>query len=298
MSDLTAKHERNLSEPTYKKIVLIFVSAKFLSITTAITAAFGFYYQKGLINGMHLGNAQGSYGVKEIFSSALEGYLYIFIKIQSAIQEYSIIKIFNVFSTPTMITSLIVTTSLLVACSLWRRKKRAEPALDILKTTFKKLNNKWTAWVLANIIPQVFLLFIASITPLFLGLVLMIFSFILVPSALGYEVGKSRANEIDRRPCKSFMEISATKKNNQDPLYQCTHLTVKGKALMGEIILENNNGYYMRVNTGFLFATKNGNLCIYSKDTDKTIQEVDINAFRFDSPQIDNFCADNQPINT
>lgn len=257
-------------------------TAKFFAFLTIFTGAFGLCYQKGMIQAMQLGNMAGSYDAQEVFISALSGYIYIFENLTEVTAEAIFIDLFW----PVCALLLILSTTFALA---FQHKNRITTSLRQLKAKLflrkkNSLSNKLhypIAWLASLAIAGT----ISLIQVIGLYTMLAVFAILLLPSALGHTIGAKNATDaMDHPPC-----ISASETNPKSKIIrQCTHLTIDGKELSGKIMLENKSGYFMRLNTGFIYASKDGKTCIYSKDTRR--EGKDLGKFDFDKGQIDRFC--------
>lgn len=64
---------------------------------------------------------------------------------------------------------------------------------------------------------------------------------------------------------------------------------VKYLTQMGEVLLENSEGYFMHLNRAFLYISKNQEVCIYSKYEKSEVVKKE-GEFQFEASQIDNIC--------
>ena len=83
--------------------------------------------------------------------------------------------------------------------------------------------------------------------------IIFIFTLLLVVTSVGYDSGQAFIEDnMTRQPC-----AVVTKKTLQGKYArQCTQIVIKGKSIMGEILLENTTGYYLRTNNAFLYLSK------------------------------------------
>ena len=67
-------------------------------------------------------------------------------------------------------------------------------------------------------------------------------------------------------------------------------LNINGKKIRGEITLETKDSYFVKLNESFLYITKDGKNCMYSKFVKR--KDIDAeNNFEFPDSQVDEICT-------
>lgn len=259
-------------------------TAKVFAFLTIFTGVFGLCYQKGMVHSMNLGNMAGNYDTQEVFISALSGYMYIFENLTEVTAEAIFVDIFW----PTFALLLILSTVFVLSLQ-YKDKIRATASQLKAKISLRDRNSLSSKILL----PAAWLSSLATagavslIQVISVYTILATFAILLIPSALGHAIGAKKATEaINNPPCIDASEIN----QKSNIIRQCTHLKIDGKELSGKIMLENISGYFMRLNTGFIYASKDGKTCIYSKDTQT--EGKDLDEFNFEKDQIDGFCRE------
>lgn len=129
--------------------------------------------------------------------------------------------------------------------------------------------------------------------------VLMLTGLLLLPALIGYLLGGGKIDTImDNPPCKAITEGISEHKY----IRQCTQLKMNGETVMGDILLETNDAYFLHLNKSFLYIKKDGKVCISSK-FEFTEEIKDIESFEFERDQTDHLCNEiemttNQPNET
>lgn len=90
----------------------------------------------------------------------------------------------------------------------------------------------------------------------------------------------------EQKVCKAANELKSKPKY----IHQCTQITINGKMLMGYIVLENKDGYFVRRNDSFLYISKDGRNCLSSKFALRSSVK-DFGKLSFDDEEIDAFCG-------
>ena len=263
---------------------------KILGLTAIITGIFGVSYQKGMIIQMELGNLNGNYDVREIFNSAIFGYLDFFEKVSK-------IKILDLMSANWWISAFFVVIGFLLPFLYHNRNNIDEyrdKAKEHIRATLKKIIGSyiWSPLVLATF--GVFVNFVAALISYSF---LMLFGIALLPALLGYVVGTSKIDSVmDKPPCVAISEEASEQKY----VRQCTQVKINGIKIRGDILLENNDAYFLHLNESFLYVRKDGTVCASSKF--KLSEEIENKeTFEFEHSQVDSLCNSDgalaEPIN-
>jgi len=256
---------------------------KVFGLITVISGVYGVSYQKGMIIEMGIGNLNGNYDIREIFNSAIFGYMDLYDKISKinilsfAISNWKLIIPFTVIG--------------LIVPIIYNNRKYLIKSTVSIKNNFKsklfrRMESYWLCTLLGTLIGA-----IINIVGVFLTvLVFSILGALLLPALLGYMSGAAKITSVKgTEVCKSISEEML----DNEYIRQCTQISIKGKTIMGEILLENSSGYFIHHNKSFLYLSKNKDVCIYSKyEESKSIKEVD--KFNFDKSQLDEICKVNK----
>ena len=114
----------------------------------------------------------------------------------------------------------------------------------------------------------------------------MLTGLLLLPALIGYLLGGSKVDTVmDNPPCAHTTEESIEQKY----IRQCTQLKMNGETVMGDILLETSDAYFLHLNKSFLYLKKDGNVCISSK-FELTENIKDIKSFKFEKDQTDDLC--------
>lgn len=260
--------------------------AKFIAIIAIVSAFFGVSFQKGMIMSMNLGNLSGNYEIREIFNSAVLGFLFVFNKllqpnitalIKSAIPTICIVAVIG------MLVSYLFKHP--------NKLKRLEKVRDVsVEVIVKTILGSYLYSALSGT-------FIAVLTLLgtiaFFYIVLIVLGGLIMPSIMGYLMGNAYVeNEMENDVCVAINKEML----EQEHLRQCTQITIKGKKVMGEVMLENKDAYFIRKNNAFLYITKDGENCIYSIFS-KSNKVNKVEEFSFADNGITNMCLSNQSQN-
>ena len=263
---------------------LITLLIQLIGIATVIAGLFGVSYQKGMILAMRLGNIEGSYELREVFNSAVLGYLH-------AIKALNIDNFWNVavsrlIDSPSWLIVLLVMG--LIPPTLNRNKEKIKHHIETSTFAFDKaaLNTlKSFIWSPIAFVATGLVLIFTTLGVMYS--VPFLISIIILPSLLGYVTGDSYIEYA----VKSDVCVSVSEEHlKSERLHQCTQMRIKGKKIMGEIMLENDEGYVIRRNSSFLYVSKSGQRCIYSiyeevKDIEKPED------FAFSDEEIDALCG-------
>jgi hypothetical protein len=255
--------------------------AKIFTSITVLSGVLGVCYQKGMIATMQLGNMAGSYDVKEIFSSALSAYLSLFeILFKAPGERFFDEKLIFVFS--------LSYFAIMYFIYLIKNRTDIIAKANTVKSYLLKfrLERSFKNYALILVISALFSALFKALIILINVIVLAVFTVLLAPSIVGYQLGKRDALKAAAEDVcsKQIRDISPDEK-----LHQCTHLVVNGKILRGEILLQNSEGYYMRINNAYVYASRDGKTCVYSQDRKGPIKADE--GFRFENEQLEKFCV-------
>ena len=251
--------------------------------------SYGVLSQKGLIEGMHLGNLKGSYEVQEILYSALHTFFFtanfILDKMRN-LKEATYLgykDLWLIYLAGFFIALYIMKLFFYVS---QKPNKINSFVVSAITKTPEKITKKRYYIPLIAILSQSFALIITPIFGLIIILLLSIPAILMLPLVTGLYSGQAMAKDAKSNPpCHQTKDIKPI--NNE--YFQCTHVTIKGKTLRGRILLETDKGYFMRLNHAFIFVSKSGEHCIYSKD--QAVTEKNKDTFVFEKTQVDDFCG-------
>ncbi|HEY6527893.1 MAG TPA: hypothetical protein VIZ65_04300 [Cellvibrionaceae bacterium] len=254
--------------------------AKLFASLTVLSGVLGVCYQKGMIATMHLGNMAGSYDVKEIFSSALQAYYNLFNRLYKSENE-----IF--FDGKLIIALLSCHLAVTFFVYVLANKNQIEIKINSSTRSLKKIKAErsfaaYTIMIAASIL---FAVLFKIFNILAKGIFIFFFALLLIPSLIGYKQGEHDALEAAK---KDVCIAQASDIGSNEKLHQCTHLVINQKTLSGEILLQNSEGYFMRINNAFIYSSKDGKTCVYSQDKQGPIKADDKHTF--ENAQLENFC--------
>lgn len=271
-----------MQEPAIKSENKRLISLAGLTVFLGIGATmFGFGYQKGLLVAMNLGNLSPNYEIRETANSAVLGLMYILNKIHDTALSSS-------FNHPSTWIIAIMFAVFGLGFAHTKRvhhiNKDAIPfkkATEFFTATYHKLSRSYTfAAITGGLIG-----FVTSMSAKVLLLTLLSFS--ILPGVLGYLVGIQFISEEKTKP--SCGDVSDLNQNGKF-LNQCTQININGKKIRGEITLETKDSYFVKLNESFLYITKDGKNCMYSKFVKR--ESVDaIDDFEFPNSQVDDICT-------
>lgn len=262
--------------------------SKIVGSVAVFFGIFGVSYQKGMILGMNIGNLSGNYEVREVFNSALMGCLHLFDKLADknifiALQK-NIIELSIAFLVVGLFFSFLY--------------QKREDILDFTKS--KSLADRVKAIGERILSSYIISGFVGLVSGGIFALVSLLFSYafilalgvLILPSLFGYLVGFSKVESMkDSNPCIS---VSQEQVSESRYVNQCTHFMIKGKMIRGDLVLENTNGYFLHLNSSFLYVSKDGDTCIYSKYLKGSDAEQKLkadNKLEFEKDYIDSFCS-------
>ena len=265
-----------------KKIDYATVFLKWSGVCVIFTGMFGVGFQKGIIGKTGLENLNGSYDVREIFNSAIDGGMYLISSATAFIDSWSLFWV-------QWLVSLIISFLCVIVFFFINKYMNRKSSTD--KVPEKIDVDGIPRWAFWGAIPLTFsfvITLILLISPFIPIIALMV---IILICGFGYFVGESwLIDSLDNKPCNPITAQILEK----DSIHQCTQLYFNGERLMGSVILENSDGYIIRRNQSFLFYSKDGSRCFYSKfvNTDKKKHSVgDVSIFGLVDPEITKFCS-------
>lgn len=249
---------KSVKAERYSKANLVALSLQIIGLMAIISGLFGVGYQKGMILTMNLGNLSGNYEIREVFNSAVLGYLHVLSTLQ--IDNYWPIVIKLLTDNIALLLTLI-TLGLLVPLII-RHESKIKTYLSNITVTPKSIRAKvfksfiWSPVIIVSSVYSVLFSFFLAIymIPILVG-------FLVIPTLLGYVAGE---DYVEKAMVKSFCVPITDEMLESDKLRQCTQVSIKGKTITAKIFLETSDAYFMRRNNAFIYATKNGSNCIYS----------------------------------
>lgn len=282
MEDKSLKAVKKVSEEKYGLITL---SLQVIGVMTVISGLFGVGYQKGMIATMNLGNLSGSYELREVFNSAFLGYLYAYNKLN--LDAYWPV-VFNLLRESSYWTVGICIFIGLLIPFVYRNQSLVKNYTSKISIRLKSVKLgvvKSFIWSPIVVITTVYSLILTYLTIIFF--IPIVIALLVLPTLLGYVAGE---DFVEKAMEKEFCVAITEELLSKDKLRQCTQVSIKGKTIMGDIFLENNDAYFIRRNSAFLYLTKNGNNCIYSiyADTEDAKNKKD---FKFVDKEIQALCS-------
>ena len=271
---------------------------KITGLTTLFTGVFGLGFQKGMLLSMGLGNLNGNYELREIFNSAIFGGLHVF----SLLNELIVVNVWSEFWKYILWgVGICIVIGVVGAFFANFKPENIEKLKSkcnwiVIKifnreTAKKILAPSWWSYLFYPIVLALTYSVVASVLFITRYLLLGVGAAILLFSLLGYVVGESYVKtryEVD--PC-----VSITKEILKNEIVrQCTQVVINNKKIMGEILLENSAGYFLKRNDSFVFLKKDGQGCIYSKFV--LTDELNVNNgnpydFTKIDKELDKFCS-------
>lgn len=257
--------------------------AKVSAVVTFISTFVGIAFQKGMLQKMGFGNMSGNYQIEEIIANALHAYLMI---------AEVIIKIstWKVLATNLYIILVFVAMALFV----WLKDKKKEhierlqdESKNYVHSRLKEsFNSSYGATIMGTLVGAVVWLG----TGLFKYVLVLIFAVLLLPIYASYALGQKYIGGLMQSDvCFSVSEKTKVKETAQ----QCTQLTIKGRKLIGSIILERHDGHFFQTNEAFIFISKDGEQCLYAGYMTKSEMEGrKLEEITFYSTQIQSICID------
>ncbi|MCV2402936.1 hypothetical protein OFY17_08590 [Marinomonas sp. C2222] len=236
--------------------LMIKISA-FLAIALAV---YGFEYQKGMIESIGLDNIDVNYEIKEIYHFAFMGLI-----------EFTS-RVINISSIPSILDVLFFTIIFLVLglvinfhsyYSLFKRKNSSQK---------EKEPHKWSlsnffSWLLLSsrlsiiVWGGIGLIVAFAQQSSFKLIALLLFGFFAAPSYVGYINGFNSIEKLKSEPLCNEPEFNREYFQNTN---LCSMVTIKGKALWGDIVLFTNDAYFIQKEFYFAYISKNGENCAFS----------------------------------
>ncbi|MEI6896576.1 MAG: hypothetical protein V5786_03630 [Psychromonas sp.] len=249
-------------------------------LIAVISALFGLGYQKGLMISMGFGNTSGSYEVREVFNSSVLAIFYVF----NRLQEMSLVEEM-LTNWKLMIVYGGAGTILLVVFSYFHKNKTSEDKGT--KGLSDKIRKVLDTYKGSSVFGFVFGIVGYLVTALSGYIIVVSLSLLVFPSAMGMLVASHQMDSLkEKQVCVAANEV----KNKSKYTHQCTQISISGKKLMGYIVLENKDGYFVRRNDSFLYISKDGKNCLSSKFVlTESIENWD--EFEFDDKDIEEFCG-------
>ena len=253
--------------------------AKLIGLIAIIAGIFGVSFQKGMIMSMNLGNLSGNYELREVFNSAVLGFFFAFNRFAD-MSFWQLLPKMLWIAIPFLVLGFL-------ASYLFKNEKTVKKKLNIVDFSLAAVKDRiLKSYWFSSIAGGVFGVLIAFIGAAAWYLIFTAIAVLLLPSVMGYLLGAAYIDrEMDNPPCRVLSE----KMMEQKRIRQCTQVTIKGKKVMGEIVLENKDAYFIQQNSSFLYITKNGDNCVYSIHSEtKDIENRE--KFAFDDSSIKQLC--------
>ena len=143
----------------------------------------------------------------------------------------------------------------------------APDQLENVFSRFKKftkwlLQPSWHSLYIYPIISALFAVIGVLLAALFRYVLVGLAAFLLLVMLAGHIIGESKINsELADDVCRDVDD----ELRKQDHLRQCTQIVINGRPIMGVVLLENQEGYFIKRNDAFAYLKKDGSGCIYSK---------------------------------
>lgn len=260
---------------------------KLFGLMTVASALFGVGYQKGVILAMGLGNLSGNYEVREVFNSAVLGYIHLMGKL--GIENYwgGLADKLNaiLFHSPFLI---IATLFSVILVSMYYKSAGVRVAVDKVKRTSQRLAKR--VWVKFSLIVFGFVSSLTAfmVTGITLAHLMPIFvAVLLLPTLIGYMTG---SDYIKQGMSGDVCSVATTETLKEKHIRQCTQILINGNKIMGEIVLENASGYYIHRNRSFVYVAKDGKSCLYSIFEKSDIAKS-TEGFSFKDEALSSFCG-------
>ncbi|MGH1540684.1 MAG: hypothetical protein ACRBHB_09700 [Arenicella sp.] len=280
----------NIQKTVLKKFEVLNTAIKLFGLLALLTGVFGLGFQKGVIKSTGLGNLNGNYDVKEIFDSAIQGGLH----------AWNMVDTTNILGGWQAFTVLFVVALLLFAylgVSLFLvdgtdNKSIARLAQSIFGKEKLSIKNYSIFSIVTSLLLATLAYFSSIIAKVVFKTALLL---LLLFPLLGYWAGETWVSEsLPNDPCGAITE----KMKENKVIRQCTQFFFEGKQkLMGRVILENTDGYIIKRNESFLYYSKDGKKCFYSKYIVTKEKKYDISKgidFELVDPDITQFCTRNE----
>ena len=252
---------------------------KIIGIIAVVNSIIGVTFQKGMIMGMNFGNLSGNYDIREIFNSAAFSYFEFFnrLTIQSTFElMYEYLTIIVVF----MLLGLAIPF-------FYRQRHNWDEKRENVKSYVKDIFNRVASSYIWSFLFGGFIgILVNFVTSLIYHLIPLMLALSLLPALLGYSLGVSKINSIMEKPTCQDSTVEMT---NQSSIRNCTQLKINGTEILGNILLENSDAYFLHLNQTFLYIRKDGTVCAsYKYPLPKDVKNSGEAGFNED--QIDSLC--------
>lgn len=227
---------------------------KITALLAVIVGIYGFFFQKGMVSAMGMKYSLVNIDIKEIYYYSYLGILGFFDKVVS-------LSFVDGYLDFLYLGCIFFVSGIIVYFTI-------KPSGVILKTVsyldskfvifYKAMIRKWYVF---SLIFSVVCVVINFIFPIFFKYIFAILLFfLLLPGLSGHSAGMKYIKNLEPSDC----EIYSPHKNYAASSKVCPVLTIKGKSIPGEIILETSNSYFIKDKNYFLYITKNGDNCAFS----------------------------------
>ncbi len=266
------------------------ISIKVMTLISIISALLGVGYQKGLIEGIGLGQLNTNLDVQEILFSASMAFLAIYEKISNAFtlnsSNWWVVLVYSMFF---LIVFNIVTYI----------KRNEEKSSDFNDKYVQNFSKKIINFIFKRYIHSTLFSILFSVFNFLVGFYILraFFALIMIcvfPTVFGYLEGASKASDLMKNPpCKPISQKSL----KGDFINQCTVIEVDEKVIEGRVIIENKQGYFIQTRDAFLYLSRDRKYCFSSKyettDSWKERNERDVLNGTFLPSIIDGMCKTN-----
>lgn len=273
-------NEVNQKEKTDKFLSFLKASA----VLAVISGVFGASFQKGMILTMGIGNFAGNYDVREIFNSAIIGYLYLYTNFSfSGLIDW-------IFNTSILKVALgIVLFGCIVGLfNQHKAKIKNNLANQLTQDNLEKFQR--SPFLFSTYLLSVYALVLA-LMPVVIMIMLLGCFVLILPAYVGFTTGVNFVNEAKKIGSCVTAEKSRTIHGFS---HQCGQIVLRGKIFTGEVLLENNFAYFIHHKHAFLYISKDGSTCIYSAYTkidQNGEKQIDTATTKFDDKEILKLCG-------
>lgn len=257
---------------------------KLAGLLTVITGVFGFSFQKGMIMSMNLGNLAGNYELREVFNSAILGMTFVFGK-------YLETDFKNAFLSLSWILLVFVALGAAIAHAFKHREnenKSTKSDFSLVAVRDKIFNS----YVLSSMTFAGIGAILLIVGAFFWYVIFAVIGVLMLPALLGYLAGDAYIQHMIEHPTCVEINDEMTK---QKAVWQCTQVVINGKKITGEIVLENQDSYFISQRDGFLFIKKDGSNCVYSTRSVKAKRD-EKNTILFEDNVITDLCLENKIV--
>jgi hypothetical protein len=227
---------------------------KITALLAVIVGIYGFFFQKGMVSAMGMKYSLVNIDIKEIYYYSYLGVLDVFDKVSSLkiVDGYlDFVYLFLMFFVSGSIFYFTIKPSgfILKSVSYFDSNFKVFYEIMIEKWYFFSLAFSAICVVINFIFPIIFKYFFA-----------IVLFFLLLPGLSGHYAGVKYINNLESSDC----EVYSPHKTYAVGSNICPILTIKGKSIPGEIVLETSNSYFIKEKNYFLYITKNGENCAFS----------------------------------